>query len=147
MLDKLQSRKKNFLSFFWRKYLTIPLKTPQKSRLFWDVSERSLRCLSQWTSDWDLSETSHVGWVNLRKLSFVDLTLWIVTFLGENPFIWEYVQVLFDSQDFLIWNKKERDPPWMDYGNCSSYKWTSFYEKDLRKKQLHFMLLFQWQYC
>ena len=38
------------------------LKTSQKSHLFWDVSERSLRCLSHWRSDWDLSETSHAGW-------------------------------------------------------------------------------------
>ena len=145
MLDKLQSRKKIFLNIFEEcTLLNIPLKTPQKKssllRYFWEVSlyghliEISQRHLTP-------------ARINLRKLSFVNLTLWIVTFLGENPFIWEYVQVLFDSQDFLIWNKKERDPSWMDYGNCSSYKWTSFYEKDLRKKQLHFMLLFQWQYC
>ena len=39
------------------------LKKSQESHLFWDVSKRSLRCLSQWRSDWDLSETSHAGWV------------------------------------------------------------------------------------
>ena len=39
------------------------LKTSQKYHLFWDVSKRSLRCLSQWRSDWDLLETSHAGWV------------------------------------------------------------------------------------
>ena len=39
------------------------LKASQKSHLFWDVSKRSLRYLSQWRSDWDLSETSHAGWV------------------------------------------------------------------------------------
>ena len=38
------------------------LKTSQKRRLFWDVSKRSLRCLSQWRSDWDISKTSHEGW-------------------------------------------------------------------------------------
>ena len=39
------------------------LKTSQKSRLFWDFSERSLRCLTQCRSDWDLSETFHAGWI------------------------------------------------------------------------------------
>ena len=41
------------------------LKTSQKRSIFWDVSRRSLRCqrcLSQWRSDWDLSETSNSGW-------------------------------------------------------------------------------------
>ena len=46
------------------------LKTSQKRYLFWDVSERSLRYLSQWRSDTDLSETSHAGWDNL---SFADV--------------------------------------------------------------------------
>ena len=34
----------------------------EKSHLLWDVSKKFLRCLSQWRSDWDLSETSHAGW-------------------------------------------------------------------------------------
>ena len=42
------------------------LKTSQKRHLFWDVSERSLRYLYQWRSDWDLSETSHAGWVPMK---------------------------------------------------------------------------------
>ena len=55
----LSTEKTSFLRCFWD-----VLKTSQKSHLFWDVSERSLRCLSQWRSAWDLSETSHVGWVS-----------------------------------------------------------------------------------
>ena len=39
------------------------LKMSQKSHLLWDVSKSSPRCLSQWRSDWDLSETSHAYWV------------------------------------------------------------------------------------
>ena len=53
------TKKTSFLRCVWN-----VLKTSQKSHLFWDVSERSLRCLSQWRSAWDLSETSHVGWVS-----------------------------------------------------------------------------------
>ena len=34
----------------------------EKSHLLWDVSKEFLRCLSQWRSDWDLSETFHAGW-------------------------------------------------------------------------------------
>ena len=59
------TQKTSFLRCFWD-----VLKTSQKRHLFWDVSERSLRYLSQWRSDWDLSETSHAGWVHstvLRK--------------------------------------------------------------------------------
>ena len=55
---KVVTKKTSFLRCIWG-----VLKTSQKSRLFWNVSERSLRCLSQWRSDWDLSETSHAGWV------------------------------------------------------------------------------------
>ena len=50
-------QKTSFLRCFWD-----VLKTSQKRHLFWDVSKRSLRCLFQWRSDWDLSETSHAGW-------------------------------------------------------------------------------------
>ena len=50
------TQKTSFLKCFWD-----VLKTSQKRHLFWDVSERSLRYLSQWRSDWDLSETSHAG--------------------------------------------------------------------------------------
>ena len=50
-------QKTSFLRCFWD-----VLKTSQKSCLFWDISEKSQRCLSQWRSDWDLSETSHAGW-------------------------------------------------------------------------------------
>ena len=52
------TQKTSFLGCFWD-----VLKTSQKRHLFWDVSERSLRHPSQWNSDWDLSETSHAGWV------------------------------------------------------------------------------------
>ena len=48
------TQKTSFLRCFWD-----VLKTSQKRHLFWDFSKRSLRCLSQWKSDWDLSETSH----------------------------------------------------------------------------------------
>ena len=51
------TQKTSFLRCFWD-----VLKTSQKRHLFWDVSEMSLRYLSQWRSDWHLSETSHVGW-------------------------------------------------------------------------------------
>ena len=52
--------KTSFLRCIWD-----VLKTSQKRSIFWDVSRRSLRCqrcLSQWRSDWDLSETSNSGW-------------------------------------------------------------------------------------
>ena len=52
------TEKTSFLRCIWD-----VLKTSQKRHLFWDVSERSLRYISQWRSDWDLSETSHAGWV------------------------------------------------------------------------------------
>ena len=48
---------------YLRRLKDVSKKTSQKRRLFWDVSERSLRCLSQWRSFWDISETSHAGWV------------------------------------------------------------------------------------
>ena len=50
-------QKTSFLRFF----LDV-LKASQKSHLIWDVSKRSLRCLPQWRSDWDLSETCHASW-------------------------------------------------------------------------------------
>ena len=40
-------------------------------RLFWDVSEGSLRCLSQWRSLWDISKTSHAGWVTISNINFL----------------------------------------------------------------------------
>ena len=52
------AKKISFLRCIWD-----VLKTSQKRRLFWDVSERYLRCLSQWRSVWDISKTSHAGWV------------------------------------------------------------------------------------
>ena len=52
------TKKTSFLRCIWD-----TLKTSQKSYFSWDVSKRSLRCLSQWRFDWDLSETSHAGWV------------------------------------------------------------------------------------
>ena len=47
------------------RYAGEVLKTWHKRHLFWDVSERSLRYLSQWRSDWDFSKTSHAGWVRI----------------------------------------------------------------------------------
>ena len=38
------------------------LKDVTKSHLSWDVSKKSLRCLSQWSSDWNLSEKSYAEW-------------------------------------------------------------------------------------
>ena len=55
------TQKTSFLRCFWE-----VLKTWQKRHLLWDVSERCLRYVSQWRSDWDLSETSRAGW----ELSF-----------------------------------------------------------------------------
>ena len=43
------------------RYTRDVLKTSQKSPLFRYVSKRSLRCLSKWRSDWDISDTSHAG--------------------------------------------------------------------------------------
>ena len=54
------TQKTSSLRCFWD-----VLKTLQKRHPFWDGSERSLRYLSHWRSDWDLSETSHAGWVAL----------------------------------------------------------------------------------
>ena len=53
------------------------LKTSQKRYLFWGLSERSLRYLSQWRSDWDLSETSHTNWKGSewKKTAQVDCLL------------------------------------------------------------------------
>ena len=47
------------------------LKTSEKIHLFSDVSERSLRYLSQWRSDGDLTETSHADWVNIFMLHII----------------------------------------------------------------------------
>ena len=44
-------------------------KTLQKSHLFWDISKGSLRCLSQWRFDLNLSEKSDSGW-GRRKIDF-----------------------------------------------------------------------------
>ena len=59
------TQKTSFLRCFWD-----VLKTSQKRHLSWDVSEMSLRYLSQWRSDLDLSETSHAGWEGLFKEKF-----------------------------------------------------------------------------
>ena len=67
-------------TFFLRRIWDV-LKTSQKRRFFWDVSERFLRCLSQWRSDWDISETSHAGWegflfnflIQLDKFDFMHI--------------------------------------------------------------------------
>ena len=57
------TQKTSFLRCFWD-----VLKTSQKKHLFWNVSERPLRYLSQWRSDRDLSETSHAGWDWTKRL-------------------------------------------------------------------------------
>ena len=54
---KTSQKKPSFLRYIWD-----ALKTSQKRRLFEDISYRSLRCLSQWRSDGDMSKTSHAGW-------------------------------------------------------------------------------------
>ena len=56
------TQKTSFLRCFWD-----VLRASQKSHLFWDVSKGCLRCLSQWRSDWDLSETSHAGWESFLR--------------------------------------------------------------------------------
>ena len=50
------TKKTSFLRCIWD-----VLKTSQKRHLFWDISEKFLRYLSQWRSDWDLSEISHAS--------------------------------------------------------------------------------------
>ena len=56
------------------------LKTSQKRRLFWDVSERSFRCLSQWRYVWDISKTPYAGWEqafrNKQKWLNKELIIW-----------------------------------------------------------------------
>ena len=54
------TKKISFLRCIWD-----VLKTSQKRYLLWDVSERSLRCLSQWRSDWAPSKKSHAGWESI----------------------------------------------------------------------------------
>ena len=39
----------------------VILKMSQKRCLFWDVSEKSLRCLSQWRSGRDIRKSSYAG--------------------------------------------------------------------------------------
>ena len=58
------TEKSSFLRCIWD-----VLKTPQKIHLFWDVSKRSLRCPSQWRSNWDVSETSHAGWGGVEEVA------------------------------------------------------------------------------
>ena len=55
---KTWQRKRSFLRSIWD-----VLKTSQKSRLFWDVSKRSLRCLCQWRShaSWEDSAVKYTG--------------------------------------------------------------------------------------
>ena len=79
------TKKTSFLRYIWD-----VLKKSQKTRLFGDVSERSLRCLSQWRSDWDLSETFHAGWdvieiTFLLGCSFVNLLHIFRTVSQKNP--------------------------------------------------------------
>ena len=51
------SKKTSFLISIWD-----VSKMCQERRLFVDVSDRSLKCLSQWRPDWNVSETSPAGW-------------------------------------------------------------------------------------
>ena len=57
-------------TYFLRCFSDV-LKTSRKSHLFWDVHNRPLRCCSQWRSDWDLSKTSHGGWVKTIRQYFL----------------------------------------------------------------------------
>ena len=100
------SKKTSFLRCIWD-----VLKTSQKSHLFWDVSKRSLRCLSQWRSDWDLSETSHGGWEACRQFE-IDciVSLHYYAFLYNKPNGWEEHQLLKmhfqqQQQNSLLWGK------------------------------------------
>ena len=87
------------------------LKTSQKRHLFRDLSERSLRNLSQWRSDWDLSETSHTGWdidtinalaVTLLTLTFNFLLFFIIQFVFLSWFLrLYYFYCLFTA--YFIW--------------------------------------------
>ena len=74
-------KKTSFLICIWD-----VLKTSQKRRLFRDVSERSLRCFHQRRSDWDISKTSHAGWVGIFKTAF-RLRDWHV-------FMWQSLEIL-----------------------------------------------------
>ena len=78
MLRRLQdvTQMTSFLRYSWDVLMTSQkdiflrcvwdvLKMSPKSHLFWDVSKKSLRCLSQWRSDWDLSNTSHACWLRV----------------------------------------------------------------------------------
>ena len=73
--DREVTRKTSFLRCIWD-----VLKTSQKRCLFWDVSERSFRCLSQWRYVWDISKTPYAGWEqafrNKQKWLNKELIIW-----------------------------------------------------------------------
>ena len=83
---------------FSEKYLRR-LKDVTKRYLLWDVSKMSLRCLSQWRFDWDLSETSLTSWVDdfavhfsIKIRIFAKVNIWwmIKCNLLKLSFIWNF---------------------------------------------------------
>ena len=93
------TQKTSFLRCIWD-----VLKTSQKRHLFWDVSETSLRYLSQWRSDWDLSETSHAGWV---------ITFLIIKYQSPNCFqiavsLLGCPGYYFINKEFKRWSKEDK---------------------------------------
>ena len=82
------SKKTSSLRCIWNVW-----KTSQKRRLFWDVSERSLRCLSQWRSVWDISKTSHAGWEGFWRLSS--------TLETSNKSVWS--NILWYVKIYIFW--------------------------------------------
>ena len=58
--DVLKTSQKDI---FFEMYLRCLKDVTKKRRLFWDLSKRSMRCLSHWRFNWNISKTSHAGWV------------------------------------------------------------------------------------
>ena len=92
------SQGRHIKDIFTEKYLRL-LKDVTKRHLLWDVSKTSLRCLSQWRSDWDLSETSITGWLydfavhfSIKIRIFAKVSIWwmIKCNLVKPSFIWNF---------------------------------------------------------
>ena len=98
----------HFLSVLSDIVITV-LKTSQKSHLFLDVSKSSLRCLSQWWSDWDLSETSYTDWVNFKYChNLIVITSGVLLFISFSfvqGMLWKIYQEtsLSDRNTTVIW--------------------------------------------
>ena len=127
--DREVTKKTSFLRCIWD-----VLKTSQKRRLFWDVSERSLRCLSQWRSVWDISKNSHVGWDTWidKSLSLGGKSLLVVAlnYRSFAPTLRYQAPARNSCRSYCLdvtWTSKDRStrsPTYWQYGGGVPHAWS-----------------------